>query len=331
MKRFRWYILTFIFALFLNFYLPRLVPGDPVSSIISQMASGGGLSSNALKEMYENFLQEFGLDKPLLLQFWEYIKMIFSGSLGTSFSQYPTSVNKIIGQALPWTIALQLPAMLVGWIIGNILGAIAAYRKGIYDKIIFPTTLFFNSIPGYALGILLLYFLGVALGWFPVGGGYNTSLYPDFNIQFIVSALYHYILPFASIVLVTIGGQAIGMREMSIYELNADYVLYARSLGIKQKQIVKYVFKNAILPQITGLATTIGLVVGGSLVTEVVFSYPGIGTYLFDAIRESDYPLIQGITLIITIGVLSANFIMDLTYGFIDPRIKSAQVEEVGN
>ncbi|MFW5991649.1 MAG: ABC transporter permease [Halanaerobiaceae bacterium] len=325
----KWYLLTFIFALFLNFYLPRLVPGNPVNTIISQMAAGGGLSSEAARDMYNTFMREFGLDQPVWMQFINYVKLLFRGDLGTSFSQYPKPVTRILVAALPWTIALQLPGMLVGWIVGNILGAIAAYRKGIFDKTVFPTTLFLNSIPHYALGIILLYSFAVVLGVFPVGGGYEQSLYPAFNLEFILSTLRHYVLPFSSIVLVTIGGQAIGMREMSIYELNEDYVLFSRSLGIKEKNIIRYVFKNAVLPQITGLALTLGLVVGGSLVTEIVFSYPGIGTYLFTAIRESDYPMIQGCTLLITMGVLSANFLMDLTYGFIDPRIKSAQVEEV--
>ncbi len=330
LKRSRWYLITFIFAVFLNFYLPRLVPGDPVSAIVSEMA-GPGASTESLKRVYETFMNEFGLDKPIFVQFYDYIKLLLSGSLGTSFNQYPRPVNEIIAQALPWTLVLQLPAMLLGWTLGNIMGAIAAYRKGIFDKAILQSTLFLNSIPAYAVGILLLYIFGVNLGWFPVGGGYAINLFPGWNGEFIASALQHYFLPFISITLVMVGGQAIGMREMSIYELNADYVLYSRSLGIKKNKIIRYVFKNALLPQITGLATMIAMVVGGSLITEIVFSYPGLGYYLFGAIRQSDYPVVQGITLIITVGVLLANFIMDLTYGFIDPRVKSAQVEEEVN
>jgi peptide/nickel transport system permease protein len=150
------------------------------------------------------------------------------------------------------------------------------------------------------------------------------------TLAFAGSYLYHYVLPFLSIVLVTVGGQAIGMREMSVYELGSDYVLYARSLGIPSGRIVRYVFRNAVLPQITGFATSLGLVVGGSLVTEVVFSYPGIGTALFTGIRQSDYPLIQGCTLVITLAVLAANLLMDVCYGLIDPRIRAAELEEAG-
>lgn len=326
-KRLGWYVLTLFLALLLNFYLPRLVPGDPISQIISKIAAGG-VESERMQQLYDTYVREFGLDRPLLVQFLNYVAMLFKGSLGTSFSQYPTPVTRVLARAAPWSLALQLPALLVGWVVGNVLGAIAAYRKGVFDHTVFPVSLFFNSIPHYALGILLLYFLAVVLDWLPVAGGYDQTLSVTFSLPFLGSAAYHYVLPFLSIVLVTVGGQAIGMREMSIYELNSDYVLYCRSLGIGSGRIVGYVFKNAVLPQITGFATSLGMVVGGSLVTEIVFSYPGIGMELFAAIRQQDYPLIQGCTLLITLGVLGANFLMDLSYGLIDPRIRAAELEE---
>lgn len=327
LRRFGWYLLTFFFALLLNFYLPRLVPGDPISQIVSQIASGG-IESETMRRLYDTYVREFGLDRPVLVQFLNYIAMLFRGDLGTSFSQYPSPVVKVLGQAVLWSLALQLPALLVGWLVGNLLGAVAAYRKGVFDHTVFPISLFLNSIPHYALGILLLYFLAVVLNLFPVAGGYDQALSMTFSAAFVGSALYHYILPFLSIVLVTVGGQAIGMREMSVYELNSDYVLYCRSLGIGNWRIVGYVFRNSVLPQITGFATSLGMVVGGSLVTEVVFSYPGVGMELFTAIRQADYPLIQGCTLLITLGVLGANFLMDLTYGLIDPRIRAAEMGE---
>jgi len=326
-KRFGWYLLTLVFALVLNFYLPRLVPGDPISQIVSQIATGG-VESETMQRLYDTYVEEFGLDRSLPAQFLSYVGMLFRGNLGTSFSQYPKPVTRILADALPWSFALQLPALVVGWIVGNVLGAVAAYRKRVFDHVLFPLSLFLNSIPHYALGILLLYFLAVALDWFPVAGGYDQALTVSFSARFIGSAAYHYVLPFASVVLVTVGGQAIGMREMSIYELNSDYVLYCRSLGLGSGKIIRYVFKNAVLPQITGFATSLGMVVGGSLVTEIVFSYPGIGQVLFTAIRQSDYPLIQGCTLLITLAVLGANFLMDISYGLIDPRIRAAEVEE---
>ena len=327
LRRLGWYALTLLFALLLNFYLPRLVPGDPISQIVSKMAAGGA-ASETTQRLYETYMREFGLDGPIWLQFLNYLKMLLHGDLGTSFSQYPRPVLQILAQAIPWSLALQLPAFVVGWIVGNILGVVAAYRKGVFDSTLLPGSLLLNSVPHYALGILLLYVLAVLLHVFPVAGGYNQALSVGLTLRFIGSAAYHYVLPFLSIVLVTVGGQAIGMREMSIYELNSDYVLYARSLGIGRGRIIGYVFRNAVLPQITGFATSLGMVVGGSLVTEVVFSYPGIGTALFTAIRQSDYPLVQGCTLVVTLAVLAANFLMDICYGMVDPRIRAAEMEE---
>ncbi len=326
-KKAGWYALTLFFALLLNFYLPRLVPGDPISQIVSKIAAGG-VRSETMQRLYDTYVQEFGLDKPLVAQFVRYVGMLLKGDLGTSFGQYPTPVTHILGRAIAWSLALQLPALVVGWIVGNVLGAVAAYRKGVFDHTVLPISLFLNSIPHYALGILLLYLLAVVLDWFPVAGGFDQSLSVALSWRFIGSAAYHYVLPFLSIVLVTIGGQAIGMREMAVYELSSDYVLYCRSLGLSRGRIVRYVFGNAVLPQVTGFATSLGMVVGGSLITEVVFSYPGIGVELFKAIRESDYPVIQGCTLLITLGVLGANFLMDISYGLIDPRVRAAEMEE---
>ncbi|MFB5675330.1 ABC transporter permease [Paenibacillus terreus] len=322
-----WYLLTLIIAVSLNFFLPRMIEGNPVSMIVSEMTQGM-TDSDTIKRVYETFMAEFGVDQPLYIQFLIYIKNLFTGNLGTSFGLYPKQVTDILASAVPWTIGLQLPAILTGWLLGNILGAVAAYKKGVFDKVIFPVALFVNSIPFFTLAIIMLYVFALTLGWFPLHGGYDYQMVPQLSLEFIGSVIRHHTLPFLSIVLVTIGGQAIGMREMSIYELNSDYVLYSKLLGIRDSKIAKYVFRNAMLPQITGLALSIGTMVGGSLICEIVFSYPGIGTWLFTAIRQLDYPLISGCTLLIAVSVLLANFTIDIIYGFIDPRIKSAQMED---
>lgn len=327
LKKLLWYGITFIIAIALNFFLPRLIQGNPVSQIASQVTQGM-TNSDSIKKVYLTFEKEFGIDKPMWEQFLIYVKNFFSGDLGTSFGLYPKKVTDILASAVPWTLALQLPAIIVGWIVGNVIGAVAAYKKGVFDKVIFPVALFINSVPFFILAIIMLYVFGLMLRWFPISGGYDYQMIPSFNMPFILSVLHHHFLPFISIVLVTIGGQAIGMREMSIYELNADYVLYSKLLGIRDSTISRYVFKNAMLPQITGLALSIGTMVGGSLICEIVFNYPGIGTWLFTAIRELDYPLISGCTLLIAITVLLANFIIEIIYGFVDPRIKASQMEE---
>lgn len=326
-KKFFWYFLTLVIAVTLNFLLPRMIEGNPVSMIVSEMTQGM-TDSDTIKRVYETFLVEFGIDKPLWEQFIIYLKNLATGNLGTSFGLYPKPVTEILASAVPWTIGLQLPAILVGWIIGNVLGAVAAYRKGVFDKVIFPVALFVNSIPFFTLAIIMLYVFALSLNWFPLHGGYDYQMVPSLSFEFFASVLRHHTLPFLSIVLVTIGGQAIGMREMSIYELNSDYVLYSKLLGIRDSKIARYVFRNAMLPQITGLALSIGTMVGGSLICEIVFSYPGIGTWMFTAIRQLDYPLISGCTLLIALAVLLANFTIDLIYGWIDPRIKAAQMED---
>ncbi len=327
LKKSGWYFVTLLIALILNFLLPRLIEGNPVSTIASQV-SQGMTDSDSIKKVYDNFMKEFGVDKPLLAQFGIYLQKLVTGDLGTSFGLYPRKVSDILMAAVPWTVALQLPAILVGWVIGNVLGAVAAYRKGVFDKVLFPAALFVNSIPFFTLAIIMLYLLAITLKWFPMSGGYDYQMVPHFSLDFILSVLRHHTLPFLSIVLVTIGGQAIGMREMSIYELNSDYVLYSKLLGIRDSRVARYVFKNAMLPQITGLALSIGTMVGGSLICEIVFSYPGIGTWLFTAIRQLDYPLISGCTLLIALTVLLANFTIEIVYGIVDPRIKASQMEE---
>ena len=327
-KKVLWYLMTLVIALFLNFMLPRLIPGNPVAGIVSQMTAGM-TDTNTVKKVYETFTQQFGLDKPMWQQFFIYVGNLFKGDMGTSFGQYPRGVSEIIGAAVPWTLMLQLPAIVVAWILGNGLGAIAAYRKGVFDRVIFPVFLFFNAIPAFGLAIILGWIFATTLHLLPASLGYAFDMTLNWsNPQFLLSVLRHYQLPFWSMVLVNIGGQSLGMREMSIYELNADYVKYSRLMGIKDGKIVGYVFRNAVLPQVTGLALSLGTMIGGSLITEIVFSYPGLGTTMFSAIRTQDFPLISGCTLVITLTVLAANFIVDILYGFIDPRIKATQQEE---
>ncbi|GAA2107687.1 ABC transporter permease [Microlunatus panaciterrae] len=321
-----WYIGALFVALMLNFFLPRLIPGNPVDSLVSQLSRGGGSSGEQMKAIYENYMREFGLDKPLWQQFFIYMGQLFQGNLGTSFGQYPASVNGLVANALPWSIAIQLPAILIGWVVGNTIGAIAAFKGGWFDRGAFVSSLFLSSMPYYCLAILLLFGFGVILGVLPVGGAYSFGLSPELSMAFFGDAISYFWLPFWSLVLIFIGGQAVGMRSMAIYELGSDYVNYGRGLGLSDNRIVRYIFRNAMLPQITGLALSIGGLVGGALITELVFSYPGIGTLLFNAISQNDYPVIQAVTLIITLAVLAANFAVEIAYGLIDPRIRAASI-----
>ena len=327
-RKLAWTVVVLFVALLLNFLLPRLIPGNPVDAIVGQLARGGGAGGEQLRQIHEHFMAEFGLDRPLWEQFLVYLGNVLQGDFGTSFGQYPASVNTLIAQALPWSIAIQLPAILVGWIVGNLLGALAAFKGGWFDRGAFTVSLFLSSIPPFALAIVLLFLVGVQMGILPVGGAYSFGLTPEWSLVFLGDAITYFWLPFWSIVLVFIGGQAVGMRSMAIYELGSDYVNYNRGLGVRDGITVRYIFRNAMLPQFTGLALSIAAMISGALITELVFSYPGLGTLLFTAIGQNDYPVIQAITLLITLAVLIANFTVDVLTGFIDPRIRAAQSGE---
>ncbi|HET7143161.1 MAG TPA: ABC transporter permease [Anaerolineales bacterium] len=296
-------------------------------AVITQRVTQGMQSQAGVAKIYLEYSELFGTNKPMLEQFILYIKNVAQGNFGTSFSQYPRSVADIIKSAIGWTICLQFPAIIVGWLIGNTLGALAAYLKGGFDKVIMPISIFVSNFPAFGMAIILQVVFATTLKWFPISGGYGFDQIPNLSWKFVWSVIVHYQLPFWSIVLISIGGQAIGMRSMSIYELNADYVKYSRFLGIKDRKIVGYVFRNAMLPQVTGLALSIGTMVGGALVAEIIFSYPGLGNTILKAVVGQDYPLISGVTLIITLMVLSANFIIEIVYGIIDPRIKATQAD----
>ena len=319
-------MVTLIVAFILNFILPRLMPGDPVAAIAARMAQGMS-NATGVQSVYEQYTKLFGTNKPIVEQFFIYVQNVVHGDFGYSLSQYPRTVGEVISASIWWTIALQFPAIIVGWIIGNTLGALAAYLRKGFDKVLLPISIFLSNMPAFGMAVILLVIFAVRLKWFPTSGGYSFDMVPSYSWEFVRSVIVHYQLPFWSLVLITIGGQAIGMRSMAIYELNADYVKYARFLGIKDSKIVRYVFRNAMLPQITGLALSIGTMVGGALVAEVIFSYPGLGTTLLSAVLGGDYPLISAATLIITIMVLVAFFGLEILYGLIDPRIRATQSE----
>jgi len=321
-----WFSVTLVFAFLLNFILPRLMPGDPVRAIVSRLAQGM-TNATGVQAIYQQYTELFGTNRPMLEQFFLYARNVFHGDFGFSFSQYPRTVASVIKASIGWTIMLQFPAIIVGWLIGNALGALAAYLRKGFDKVLMPISIFVSNFPAFGMAVIMLVVFGAGFKWFPTSGGYGFDLIPSFTWSFMWSVIVHYQLPFWSIVLTAIGGQAIGMRSMSIYELNADYVKFSRFMGIKDRKIVGYVFRNAMLPQITGLALSLGTMVGGALVAEIIFSYPGLGYTLLNSVMGQDYPLISAATLIITLMVLTATFLIEILYGFIDPRIKAAQAD----
>ncbi len=326
LNKLAWFLVTLVIGFTLNFILPRLMPGDPVAAIAARMAQGMS-NATGVQAVYEQYTKLFGTDKPIVEQYFIYVQNVIRGDFGYSISQYPRTVGDVIKSSIWWTVALQFPAIIVGWLLGNTLGALAAYLRKGFDRVLLPISIFLSSLPAFGMAIILLVIFAVDLKWFPTSGGYSFDMVPAPTLEFVWSVIVHYQLPFWSIVLITIGGQAIGMRSMAIYELNADYVKYARFLGIKDSKIVRYVFRNAMLPQITGLALAIGTMVFGAVVAEVIFNYPGLGSTILTAVLGGDYPLISAVTLIIIVMVLIAFFVLEILYGIIDPRIRAAQSE----
>ncbi|HEY4695831.1 MAG TPA: ABC transporter permease [Candidatus Hydromicrobium sp.] len=315
------YISTFFLAVTINWAIPRFMPGNPVMNILSRVA----VRAEAAEAMYGYYTRAFGLDVPIWRQYINFWIALFHGDLGTSVLMFPQKVSTIIMRAVPYSIAILVPAILLSFYAGNKFGAFAARTKWL-DNTVLPLGYLLTATPYMWLGILLAWSLGIVAGIFPIASAYGFNLAPSFSWIFIASLLKHWFLPFASLFIVMFGGWAIGMRNMIIYELEADYSHYLEALGAPRKLVRRYAFRNAILPQITGLALQLGVIVAGALVTEVVFSYPGLGYWILQAIQNQDYFLIQGCFLFIIIGVLIANFIIDIVYVVIDPRTRVGMV-----
>ena len=317
------YLVTFFLAVTIDWVIPRFMPGNPVQNMLARAA----VRPEAAEVMYGYYTRAFGLDVPIWQQYLNFWNALFHGDLGTSVYLFPQPVAKVLRQSIPYDIFLLLPAILLSWWAGNKFGAFAARTKRL-DNTLLPIGYILTATPYMWLGILLAWAFGIVFDIFPIAGAYAFSMEPHLSWLFIGSVLRHWFLPFASLFLVGFGGWAIGMRNMIIYELEADYSHYMEALGAPRRLVRKYAFRNAILPQITGLALQLGVIVAGALVTEVVFSYPGIGYLLLAAIQNQDYFLIQGCFLFIIVGVLLANFLIDIAYVIVDPRVRRGMVGE---
>ena len=312
------YVLTFFVAVTVDWAIPHLMPGNPVLTLMSRIQIQDPKVAN---QLYAHYMRAFNLNLPLWKQYWYFWVSLFHGDLGTSILQFPTPVMSIITHAVPYTLALLIPAILLSWYAGNKVGALAARRK-VLDNTALPLSYALTATPYMWLAILLVWSLAVIWHVFPVGFAYDPTAGRGFTWAFTGDLLQHWFLPFLSLFLVAFGGWAIGMRNMIIYELESDYAHYLGALGAPQRLVRKYAFRNAVLPQITGLALALGAILGGALVTEIVFSYPGLGYQIYRAITNEDYFVIQGIFLFIIVGVLLANFIVDIVYLVIDPRTR---------
>jgi peptide/nickel transport system permease protein len=311
------YLIAFVIGVTVDWGIPRLIPGDPVQAYLSQFS----LQPAGYDALYKTMSEAFGTNGSAWDQYMHYWQSILTWNMGVSIGNFPARVTTLVGQALPYTLALLIPAIVLSYILGNRLGAAAARRKGL-DNSVLPLGYVFQAMPYPWLALIIPYLLAVVWHVFPLSGGYSNSLLPTWSWTFIGSLLTHWFLPFLTVFLVSLGGWAIGMRNLVIYELENDSSRYLRALGARERVIRRYAYRNASLPQLSGLALQLGVVVGGNIVTEIAFQYPGLGKLLYTAIGNKDYFLLQGIFIFIIIGVLIANFIIDLVFISIDPRTR---------
>jgi peptide/nickel transport system permease protein len=321
-RRLSFYLVTAWVALTLNFVIPRLMPGDPVAAALART------KENATPASVAAMRAAFGVDTDdsLLHQYGTYLGNVLHGQLGTSISYFPTSVGHVIGSALPWTLLLVGSATVISFVLGSLLGVLSAWYRGSWTDHILPVTAFLSAMPYFWLGAVTLSLFAGKLGWFPLSGAYDVALPAGANLPFILSVLHYGVLPAATIVVSSIAGWLLGMRNVMILTIPEDYVLLARAKGLPKRRVVfQYAARNAILPNLASFALSLGFVVGGAILTEIVFSYPGVGYLLFTAVSNQDYPLLQGLFLIITLMVLLANLLADVAYAALDPRTREAR------
>ncbi|MDB5623887.1 MAG: transporter permease [Devosia sp.] len=321
LRRVGFYLAAFIAAATVNFFLPRLMPGDPIQIMFASAGSNLSMENlNALK-------LTFGfIDAPVGEQYLTYLKSVFTGDLGVSIKYFPLPVTELLGRALIWTVGLVGSATLVGFTLGTLLGVMAAWRRGtVFDTVVSLLAIFSSSVPAVVLSLIMLFVFGYTLDWFPSGYAADPMLDPAWSWPYISSVLYHGTLPMLTLVIVLTGGFAVTMRNNMINLLGEDYIVMGRAKGLSERHVMLwYAARNALLPTVSALAISLGSVLGGSLVIEVVFNYPGVGSMLYQAILARDYPVIQGQLLIMTAAMLVANFAVDLSYLLLDPRLKRA-------
>ncbi|MFB6611090.1 ABC transporter permease [Agromyces sp. NPDC056379] len=318
-RRLFFYAITAWAAVTINFFIPRLLPGDPVKALIAK--NQGKISTDAMQALYAMF----GLDEESSLwdQYVEYWNLLLHGDLGVSFAFFPMPVNEVIAQAIPWTVGLVGIATILSFAIGTLIGTGIGWRRGTWADSLLPISTFFSAVPYFWLGLIAIFVFSVTLGWFPASGSYDRSLIPGWNWEFVSSVIYYGTLPALTIVISSISGWILGMRNMVVTVSSEDYVTVAHAKGLSERRVMfGYAARNAVLPQVSSFALSLGFIVGGTLIMEMVFTYQGIGFLLFNAVNAKDYPLMQGCFLVITVAVLVANIIADFIYVVLDPRTR---------
>ncbi|MCC6453511.1 MAG: ABC transporter permease [Caldilineaceae bacterium] len=319
----QFFVVAFIAAT-INFFFPRMSGQDPVRQKLFQLATENvTVTAEDAKALMETYNAKFGLDRPLWQQYLSYLGNMARLDFGVSISEYPSTVLSSLRRTVPWTVGLLLMATLISFGIGTFVGALLAWDKAPWFlRTIFPAFFTFSAVPFYLMGIVLLYLFAFQIPIFPLFGGFSTQRIPNLSFDFALNILYHSILPALSIVLAQVGFWAMGMRSMMVTIQGEDYMLQAEAKGLTDRRIFyRYAMRNAILPQFTGLALSLGTIISGAILVEVVFSYPGVGSLLLKAVRGFDWFVIQGIVFLVILSVAFTMLVIDLAYPLLDPRI----------
>jgi peptide/nickel transport system permease protein len=317
------FIATVYISITIVFFVPRLVPGDPLAAISLTLALVG--ANRGSRDLIDAYMHRFGLDKSLPEQYVAYMGGLAHGDLGYSISSFPTSVSDLMAASLPWTIGLLTITTLMSWALGSLIGALVGWGGGRSKALqaLVPVALVLYTTPYYILAIVLVFLLAYFWPIFPLSGAYTAGVHPELSPSFVLDVIHHGMLPALSIVLVSLGWWFLSMRSLIVSQKGEDYILWAEAKGLPQRRIFwAYAFRNALLPQITGLALSLGNIVAGALITETIFGYPGIGYLVYQSIKTLDFPVIQGCILLVIVSVATANFLLDLAYPLVDPRIR---------
>ena len=321
-RRVVFYLVAAWVALTINFFIPRAMPGNAVQAVMSKFPNLTPSAYRALEAM-------LGVGHPgsIWHQYWAYLVDVSHFNFGTDVSQYPASVSSLLVQTIPWTITLVGTATLIAFFVGTALGIMAGWRHGGWLDRALPGLMFFQAMPYFFLALILLELFAVRTHAFPLGQGYTGGLIPGWHWDFISSAIYHSLLPAFTIVIASVAGWMLQMRNLMLTTIGEDYVLAAQAKGLPNRRVIwTYATRNALLPQLQGFGLAVGFVVSGAIVMEIVFSYPGIGLLLLNAVTSNDFPLMQAIFLVITFTVLLANFVVDLIIVAADPRARAREV-----
>jgi peptide/nickel transport system permease protein len=318
-RRLAFYVVTAIVAVSLDFLIPRLIPGNPVDAILSK-AQGQQFSKATIAALDE----QFGVNTKASLwtQYAHFWNSALHFNFGISVANGFESVSGVIGAALPWTLGLIGVATVISFVLGTAVGTLIGWKRGSWADNLLPVVTFFQAAPYFFLAFLAVDLFALKLGWFPTEGAHSNLNFPEFTWTYISDVLDHAVLPALTIVVASAAGWIVGMRNVMLTTMDEDYVLIAAAKGLPKRRVIWYAARNAILPSISGFALAIGFIVSGALLTEIVFSYPGLGLLLVNAVANNDYGLLQGIFLLITFAVLVANLIADFIYVFLDPRIR---------